>query len=292
MEYIDKHNPTYRSRGIDLVKRFLDQAWDETAGAYQACTFENLRSFEQHAIFPLLAQEQDYHCCYCMRTIAYREDELSDLEPARVSRNVTIEHVLPFKAKVEDAQYYLNLPEFTDKEVCYMPESEVAVRNQSLNTPPYPHFCAYDNLVLSCAGDIPDSVNNDSISNMHMCCNNKRGSSPIVPLFYIRDIASQMTYESDGYIAYDEERYRETIQYLNLCAPTLRLMRRAWAQIAKAEIKLDRVYNVTTDQDKKDLFDDALLDTSDKTTLLNETYWKVFLTYSWFHGYFANQKAA
>ena len=218
MRWINKRDKQNRKNGHAIVKKFLKKGWDNQSKRYINCCYSDLQS--EGSMTHLLLREQGYVCCYCMRAISYKN-------------HTTIEHVLPRKTKKDDYNtitHYLNTAGFMKRYVKWTEEPP----QYRVKVPPFPHYCAYENLVASCDGSICDLKNPDCKypRSLHNSCNNFRGNNEIIPMFFLKKINRVLTYERDGELTYSD-KYDNTIKALNLEYDTLKLMRRAWAKVSE-----------------------------------------------------------
>lgn len=225
MFWINKQNKYFRNRAHKIIKSFLIASWNESMRSYVNCKFDDFK--RNGEMEDLLLKEQKSRCCYCMRTLHYKN-------------HTTLEHVLPLKATdVELIQYYLHFNKIFYKKVrFYLIDKN---NNQvKIKVPRYPHFCAYENLVISCDGSIfdyeSDSKENQDYSRLHYCCNNYRGQNQIVPMFFLRNIHKCIKYENDGKISVLSSlsnylSIENSINDLNLNYSTLILIRKAWYKL-------------------------------------------------------------
>ena len=271
MRWINKRDKQNRKRGHAIVKKFLNRGWDKTLGRYVNCGYSDIQG--EGSMTHLLLREQGYLCCYCMRTIAYK-------------KHTTLEHVMPRKTKMGDYNtitHYLNSARYMKRYVKWTKEPP----RYRVKVPPFPHYCAYENLVASCDGSIYELKNPDYQypSKLHNCCNNIREQKEIIPMFYLKNINSVLIYEKDGELTYDD-MYDSTIQAINLEYPTLKLMRRAWAKICRG-YTVEDVKNAVDDKDLRDIIiDDSLLSSVDGNLLKKDNFWNLLLEYRWFYSYF------
>ena len=222
MKRIRKSNKHYRRPGHLIVRQFLNKAWDGQLKQYVNCTYPDFK--KDGRMERLLLSEQHHKCCYCMRSLGY-------------GVHTTIEHVLPHKeADPQNADKYFRYCGNLRKHVrLYLIGAEN--RNVKLKVPKYPHFCAYENLVLSCDGSIYDDIVRSGIptGRLHNCCNNARGKNYIVPLFFKRHIEKYVEYDDDGNLKRTDRMpeamwldFVETVNRLRLNQGTLKLFRKAW----------------------------------------------------------------
>ena len=274
MKWIHKGKGKFHKQGNRIVTNFVERAWNENAKRYVNCDYDSLK--KERRMERLLLEQQRNHCCYCMRTVHFKQ-------------HTTLEHVIPHHSPNADCvEWYQKRYPRLRKNVMYYHVSERP--DKKITVPPYPHFCAYDNLVVSCDGSIPDPNRPDITlpSKLHLCCNNARGNKTILPLFFIRKIGKEIIYETDGELTYNEHKYRETIQTLNLEHKTLKLMRRTWANIVKGKhFSIEDVHKAIYDKAlREQLLEDSLVSTQDAKVLRTDIYWNTLYSYSWFYGYF------
>jgi 5-methylcytosine-specific restriction endonuclease McrA len=158
MRHIDKNKPEYKAYAHRLLNTFIQGQWQEDVGRYINLTYE---SFRNDAFRDLLLKEQSHYCCYCMKHI--------------LGKDTTLEHIIPNKSNESTVMdEYIAYGEIAKNVFFWKKESD----SRSLQPPPFPHILAYENLVASCNGDIPDG-------GLHQSCNNIRKQKKIIPVFYI-----------------------------------------------------------------------------------------------------------
>lgn len=279
MRWINKRDRKYRKKAHFLIVRFIRESWNKEEKHYVNFDYE---TFKRNRKFKaLLFREQQGYCCYCMRKLDLNRGNLC-----------TIEHILPHKIKDDNearraiAHYYSVIPRF---------QSYVRiVRNTNLPKPimsgrPYPHFCAYENLVLSCSGAIykTDAPQEEFLSSLHECCNNKRGSKYIVPLFFFPNI--DLKYEKDGMLTFAPQ-YEETIKALNLEGnDNLCIIRRIWGNIHSL-YTLNDVKRAAEDKELRSIIlQDTDLNRNQAKRFMHSLYWNLVIEYQWFGEYFSSQ---
>ena len=264
MEYIDKSNPEFKHKAHEIIDEFIDDQWQEDANQYVNLSYE---SFDAKELKELLLTQQEHRCCYCMKS-------LSDIES-------TLEHIIPQKAAPESFSDYESYGEISTNVFFWMKE----MRFSKINTPPFPHILAYENLVASCNGYIPDE-------GKAKCCNTKRGDEMIIPLFYIPEAKDEFQYDEKGIIVC-HEKYYDTIHILGLENPTLQLFRRCWLNLP-AQYGVNDVCHANINESlREQIVDDmdfARIDLKDRTTIQNPIYWSSFKKYCWFYRYNQEQK--
>lgn len=258
MRYIDKTEQEGKQKAYTLLKRFIDEQWQDDANCYINLTYKD---FSNNELCDLLLKEQQYYCCYCMRHILNPE--------------TTIEHIIPNNAK-EIKSYDLYSSYGRIGETVFFWEKDLR-ETKITRMPPFPHILAYENLVASCNGFIPEN-------GYGKCCNNKRGSDDIIPVFYLHSV---FEYDPDGRIDCDI-LYENTITSLGLDQDTLTLFRRCWLNLPSSYNPLD-VINAIADEDLRDqIIDDMtfeFISIDDRLTITAEVYWKSFANYFWFYSY-------
>lgn len=271
MRWINKRDKRNRKHAHQIVNHFLGKAWDEESGCYVNCDYDTFKGSMRFK--SLLYHEQEGFCCYCMRKLDLREKGKS-----------TLEHVIPHKVNEKDiAFYYAHVPHL---------KKNVKVLLVNKDTPrlkhfhPYPHFCAYENLVLSCSGSIykTDNPTNEYASKLHECCNNSRGTKRVIPMFFFK--TQPFEYEPNGFLSFPSQ-YEESIKVLRLeTTDNLCLMRRAWASIVKYHTINEVALAIENPSLREEILMDTTLTTQDAKRLKHDLYWKLLYEYQWFDGYF------
>jgi len=272
MRWINKRIKKNRKKAHKLLGRFFLDSWNKDLHKYVNGDFDALKRCK--AFKTLLYREQVGYCCYCMRK----------LDPSDKVK-MTIEHVMPHRVTEADcAYYYAHVPHLYKN----VRIADNLNQNSKLRGRPYPHFCAYENLVLSCSGaiyrtDVPDK---EQIGKLHECCNNSRGNRRVEPLFYNKSL--NMIYERNGSLTFAPE-YEDTIRVLKLESnDNLRLLRKAWACVVRLYSIADVELAMTDRSLRENILSDALLSLSEVKRLRNDLYWQLFYDYRWFGGYFIN----
>lgn len=272
MQWINKRNKSNRKKAHQLLNRFLSKAWDKELNEYVNCGFDSLKRLPQ--MKSLLYHEQNGYCCYCMRKLDLNEKAKS-----------TIEHVMPHKVESMDiAYYYAHVPNLhKNVRKLLLDRNSIHIHNER----PYPHFCAYENLVLSCSGAIykTEKPEKEFLFQLHECCNNARGRVRILPLFYYRNL--DFIYEKDGTLTFAPE-YENTVKALRLeLNDNLRLFRKAWSSVIRL-YKIEDVRKAISDIDlRMAILMDSLLLPHESKRLSNTLYWSLFYEYRWFGYYFS-----
>ncbi len=271
MRWINKRDKRNRKYAHRIVNRFLHDAWDNESGCYINCdydTFKNNKRFKS-----LLYHEQNGYCCYCMRKL--------DLED---KGKCTMEHVMPHKVNGKDvAFYYAHVPQLKKNvRALLIKKDTLCLRHFH----PYPHFCAYENLVLSCSGSIYKTDNPDTefVSKLHECCNNPRGSKRVMPMFFYKTQA--FNYEVDGTLSFPPQ-YEESIKTLRLeTTDNLCLMRKAWASIVKYHTLSDVERAIAEPSLREAILMDTPITIQEVKRLKHDLYWQLLYEYRWFYSYF------
>lgn len=275
MQWINKRDKKNRKYAHRLVNHFLNDAWDKENNCYVNCDFDTFKRLGRFK--SLLYREQQGYCCYCMRKLDLKDRGKS-----------TIEHVMPHKVEKKDVAYYYAHTPHLRKNVRVLLINKDTPRLSNLR--PYPHFCAYENLVLSCSGAIYRTGNPEIeiASQLHECCNNPRGSKRVIPMFFIRGVAFE--YNEDGTMDFPTE-YEESIKYLRLeTTNNLCLIRKCWAAIVKYYNISDVKRAITDYSLRNDILMDTTLEFHEAKRMKNDLYWQLLYEYRWFDGYFRNKK--
>lgn len=282
MQFINKRNRNNRKRGHLISRHFLNSCWHEEIHQNVNCNYDDFS--RRKDIKLLLYREQKGLCCYCMRQI----------KPLGSNKNATIEHVMPQKVKEEGDPFYFDKLKFFRKHVT----TKAIDKTKRWKRNKFPHFCAYENLTLSCDGSLYTNEDEIHNSHLHLTCNNVRGSERIEPLFFMKHIAQDLEYGEDGLIYFTKEfmesnaytdKYEETIDSLRLEHPTLVLIRKGWAKIAKRYSNKDVKDAINDEVKRLDIIIYMNLKINEETKLNNDIYWKLFTQYSWFGDYFRNK---
>ena len=274
MRRINKRIRKYRLKAHRIVIRFLKQGWDEYSERYVNCDFESFR--RNRHFTSLLHREQNELCCYCMRSLNLEEKGLH-----------TIEHVMPHNVKDTDvAFYYSNVPHLR-KLVCRLKIDKTTPRLKVMS--PYPHFCAYENLVLSCSGAIyaTDKPETEIIRNLHECCNNARGDLKILPVFFEND--SLFVYNDDGTMNFPE-KYEDSIRILRLESnDNLRLIRKTWSELMWNHTISEVRHAIDDVGLRKRMLADTILNFYEVRRMEKNQYWQLLYDYRWFGEYFSKR---
>lgn len=272
MRWINKRHKKHRKQGHSIVKMFLQNGWNNDVGRYINASYSDLQS--ERKMEHLLLREQGCLCCYCMRTIS-------------VKHKTTLEHILPRKTKESDSNkiyHYLNTARFMKRYVKWTEEPP----HKRIKVPPYPHYCAYENLVASCDGSVWDMNEPDKLaSKVHNTCNNIRKDKDIIPMFFDSEIERKLLYERDGELTYDEEIYGTTIDAIQLEHSALKLMRKSWAKLAKTQYTIDEVQKAVNDEQlRQTVLGEIGLTAAENDFLQRKNIWGLFYEYRWFYDYF------
>lgn len=218
MKYIDKS--LRKQQGEQIVTEFLD-CFHNRMGAYPNDMYKAFSSeiddahnhvkFRQRLVDDVLMPEQNGHCCYCMRNLLG-------------CSKVTIEHIMPNHAadKAELDEYRTRATELDG-----LPHSDDFKSLVPIEYPPHPHSIAYQNLVLSCDGDLFKE------NTKPVCCNLKRKHAFLPPFALYPNIMQKFVYTVDGMAEWTEdpeppESKKNAMRILGLNNFVLRMIRRIW----------------------------------------------------------------
>lgn len=269
MQFISKFK--YKKKGHLIIRTFIRKQWDSDTRKYINLNYNELKRCKKFK--HLLLKEQQKFCCYCMRKISFNEATLEHVMPHHLKRNTSIK---------DEIKYYSRFGRLKRENIYYCPDKDIPISSK-LQTTPYPHCIAHENLVASCQGKVFDGGEKYVL---HKCCNNFRGNNKIIPLFFIPRAAEIIRYEIDGRLTYFEN-YGSTIKALNLMHPTLIFMRKIWAKIVINNISFSQVNMALTDKDIRiNIIDDIDIGFSERKNLEINLYWKLLIEYNWFYGYF------
>lgn len=275
MKFIDK--TLKRQEGEQIITEFLD-CFHHRTGAYPHDMYNALCAeiddAHNHIKFrtrleSVLMTEQNGLCCYCLR-------KLSEC------RKVTIEHIMPNHAKDK-----AELDEYRTKktELDGLPHTDDFKAQSPIVYPPHPHSIAYQNMVLSCDGDLFKEHNTKSV-----CCNLKRAHRLLPPFVLYNDIEQRFNYTVDGMAEWTDdpeppESRNNAMRILGLNNYVLRMVRRIWF------FCIDHNLNPHTDR-KDDVINTMMgylasqsITENEINMLLNfkkDKYWKLLLEYDAF----------
>lgn len=289
MFWIDKHNRGKRGKGHQIVNSFLRKAWNEQEGKYVNCDFSSFK--RDGKMECLLHHEQGGFCCYCMRHLA-------------VGGHTSIEHVMPHHCKIKNGKvdyktinYYKRFNKNCRK-VTYI-HLNGSTRQWHVGLL-YPHFCAYENLVLSCDGSLftdEDRARNIYPSKLHLCCNEHRGNTKIVPLFFIPNVNDLFVYKDNGSIGISKKvkspqcqiELSNTIDALALEHEHLKNIRKVWCYIAKNhQYSVDEVQSAIHDDALRiNILADCGVPVNIGKRVNHPIYWSLLCDYYWFYRYFS-----
>lgn len=289
MFWIDKHHNRRRRKGHQIVNRFLHNAWNEREQQYVNCTYPAFK--KGRAMERLLYEEQGGFCCYCMRHL-------------EVGVHTSLEHVMPRKSVDRQNRldrkmiaYYKRFDKNFKRNVTY--KHLDGVKRKWHIGPPYPHFCAYENLVLSCDGSLfTDKDREEGLyaSKIHLCCNEHRSNKLIVPLFFISDINRLIVYNRDGSIGLSSSvksplrqiELSDTIDNLALEHERLRIIRQTWYYIAQSRIyDIEQVKAAVHDESlRRNIIADSGVPVRLVSRINHPIYWSLLCDYFWFYHYF------
>lgn len=276
MQWINKRNKKTRKKAHRMVKNFIDESWVAANLRHEYC---HLNSFcYKYPFRQLLMKEQKGLCCYCMRRMT----------AGGTNSNVTCEHVMPRHVKPEDrAFYYARINTFRKQVRPLLLDYGSAESKKRCHVRPYPHFCAYENLVLSCNGCIYQTSDpeTEDMTKLHQTCNLKRGNKRVEPIFFYRLGKRDWRYECDGLITCNR-RFDESVDALDLENPTLVLMRKAWADLPADWSIKDVQQAIDNEEMRQDIIASMNLTLHEQMKLQNKLYWQIFSEYDWFAGYY------
>lgn len=275
MKYIDKS--LRKQQGEQIVTEFLNCFYNRTKAypndMYKAFCSEiddahSHVKFRQRLIDEVLMSEQGGLCCYCMRRLSE-------------CRKITLEHIMPNHAvdKTELDKYRTRATELNG-----LPHSEDFKSQFPLTYPPHPHSIAYQNLVLSCDGDLFNE------SQTPQCCNLKRKHKFLPPFVLYSNIVQTFIYTEDGMAEWQEdpeppESKENAMRILGLNKPILKMARRIWFFCTDN--------NLDPHKDNKDIVVNTMMGhlipgftTEEEINMLlnfkKDKYWKLLLEYDAF----------
>lgn len=244
---------------------------------------------------PLLCDEQNNVCCYCMRRIS--------IVTADGKSGFTAEHVVPqslkgsagkieFQKYISGTIYAQNIADGVE----YSEDVE-AMAFTSVDDideiPKMPHVISHQNLLAACKG-IRGTIENGC------CCNNDRQNAYIVPYMLIPNGYARFKYDPNGIVSMKPSDDSWTIILESLNSDTLQEIRHIWYLIAKNTKFLTRHFT----HDATELLKMNILKTAFKVNNFlyipekyrkyagkimgkgNDFTWNLLVDYSWFLSYY------
>ncbi len=218
MKYIDKS--LHKQRGEQIVSEFLD-CFHTRTGTYPDDMYKTFCQeiddahghikFSKRLKDEVLAPEQDGRCCYCMKKLS-------------TCLITTVEHVMPNHAKDKnELDKYRAKPTALDG----LPHTADFIAMSPVVYPPHPHSIAYQNLILSCDGDLFNEKSKP------VCCNLKRQHAFLPPVVLYPNITQTFRYLIDGTAEWTEdpeppESRKNVVKVLGLNSSVLKMVRRIW----------------------------------------------------------------
>lgn len=285
MLYINKS--AQRDEGNKITKNYLLDIWLKEERRYPVDydgSFKSLPSKENShyvQMTNILLQNQNCHCCYCMRRLTGVGD-------------TTLEHIVPQSATAEDFEKYRK------DEFPYIKNHLILsdVFSKKINPPlvPRPHTVSYDNLVASCKGLFPriNEINEAEQDTSGHTCNNVRGNKEALPIYLLHNVSSIIKYQKNGDIVVSPENEwcssaTTMIISANLTRESLTDIRRLW-YVFKNVPREDILSCKNEDDRLAPILDNLYLTDIDRKSIKRlslkfkkEDYWKIFLLYDWFH---------
>lgn len=299
MRFINKFNPTNSRNGVRESQQILDNHWEEHEESYRNLRYDVSK---MDGLRRVLLNEQkpdgDVHsyCCYCMRRLYYGN--------VSHANNVTLEHIIP--NNISERQW----SEEKDSYVAYafLDDNRVQVccggklheeETPKIAHPPHPHFVAYHNISASCDGSFFEIRDGQEEATNGNCCNLKRRSLFVPPVYFVQNIEEKIQYDKKGNIVYDKEVFGSTLfdaEHLNLMCDLLCSIRRLWYKVSQSAYSVQNIENALSDHHlRTDILDDVLSLADNKKMAFfydNEKAWSLFIEYSWFYHYYKTKYPA
>ena len=268
MKFIDKDNAENKNKGEQWSRKAMETIADIPNEQNNAIISWDILG-KKKELKQILSEEQEHLCCYCMRK----------LQP----NNTTIEHIIPRNISSNEELTKYQTHRFLDPSRVSVLINETIGTYKQLKYPPFPHLIAYENLTVSCNGQL----DNRSVK----CCNNKRGNKYIEPLFFIHEITKIIKYDFEGKIDLDEE-YESTVKNVGLNYRPLCEIRKMWYEIVeKTGYNIDDIERAKADSNLRNDIIDDIEDTEFKySTFRKSNWWAVFADYSWFYEYYSQRR--
>ena len=299
MRFINKFNPENARNGVRESQLILDNHWEEHEGNYRNLRYDvsKMDGLRNVLLNEQKPENDEYcYCCYCMRRLNYGI--------AGQPNNVTLEHIIPNNISErqwsEEKEKYLAYPFLNEDHVQVCCGGRLSDEDGSKITHvPHPHFLAYHNISASCDGsffEIQDGRNEIMDGN---CCNLKRKSLFVPPIYFDSDIEQKIQYDKKGNIVYDKGVFGDTLfdtDHLNLMCDLLCTIRRLWYKMSQSEYSVQNIEEALSDTNlRTDILDDVLGAADNKKMAFfyeSEKAWSLFIDYSWFYQYYKTKYPA
>ena len=293
MQFINK--AIDRPEGNQITKAYLENIRIEDEQRYPVDYDDSFRKLPDKRnsyykqMTKVLLKNQHNHCCYCMRRLTGDND-------------TTLEHIIPQAADENILSDYQKeaFPMFNNQHIKL---SNVFSHEENPNLSILPHTVCSDNLVASCYGLFPKQQGESTVEDKsgHFC-NNVRGKKKVLPLYFLADINSILSYCANGYIIANKNsewanEAENLILNTKLMWTSLVDIRVMWYVLRNVD--LEKIAEAGNDPiSRYDLIQDNLLDTDfppkrmmDLTTKFKkDKYWECFLLYDWFYSITWNTK--
>lgn len=267
MKYINKNDVNNKSICDGIVNAFIENQKDLGKDCSYYCF--GITQYKNE-LRDALIEEQHNLCCYCMRKLSN-------------DQTTTLEHIIPRNSSDAELEAYK-----ANNPVWFTEVIHLSNFNNTRPTPPFPHSVAYQNLVASCKGILKEN------SNESCCCNNKRGHHNIRPIFLDDNIDELIEYSCmSGTVKSSnaDTVIDNTLSLLGLNDNTLKEIRSLWALVVKKHILIDSKGN---SRELVNAFGtDLVSQVPDRYIkyVKNSYYWKLFISYKWFEGYYLHKVA-
>lgn len=299
MKYIDKYahsqeahdinvdflKDCYQGAGLPMYPRAdSDQSFENFKNRDYRHGRDGHRGWEE-----VLMEEQDGHCCYCMRKVK--------------SGKLNIEHMVPKTLKGERgleeyARYAENAPaikDFVDIAEVFARKS-FAQKEEIESVKRMPHITAEANLLIACNGKREDSLDG-------CCCNNHRKDVYMLPIMLMEECDSRVDYDENGLMSIlpEETSLKKIVEELN--DDTFSTVRLIWYNISGTAHSLEQVKSMSKFIEKVVLLKTAfgvsnfeLLSESVKTYAgsvddsKQSFYWEFLLSYDWFFDFYRKRR--
>jgi len=275
MKYIDK--TLHKDDGEKIVSEFLRCIY-KRLGTYPEELYKNFgqeiddnhdhRIFRERLQTDVLELEQNGLCCYCLRKLSG-------------CKTKTIEHLICNHTQtIQDFNKYLSRRTVLNE----LAFSKDFTSGNNPQYPPYPHSVAYQNLVVSCDGDLFNE------SNRATSCNLKRRNKFLQPLPLYEDIQTKFIYHSNGMAEWldnsNQTNKESVVSILGLNNAVLKMIRRIWFYVADHKIN---IHGVSRENLIYEMYGNWVVgpdfSSKDYRMLFNfklDKYWNLFLQYDAF----------
>ena len=285
MQYIDKYK--LHDQGHSINVHFLQSCWNEEEGRMypdianaNALYDEYKKTVFRDKWLPVILDEQQGRCCYCMRKID--------------TSSLNIEHVVPRSTKGieghEDFKTYANAaPAIQDHVSLCEDFPSIGSKEEITAMAKMPHSIAHSNLLASCKG--VSGIEKEGVC----CCNQARGDSYLTPLMLMQNGVANVTYSKNGfmYLVKEDKSWTTVINKLN--SDSFLQIRSVWFHFSRTNYSVEQITAISGIVERINLFKTAYninnfesldIEIQKYSGIDSSTYWEILMAFDWFYGFY------